>query len=151
MKIFDLKHKQEYLKEVMELEFKEWSSASISEIDEKVKKKIDKYFEYVDDKYFCKLILLDEDKLVGFISIFPHDGDNEKELTPWYATMYVKEEYRGRGCSRILNDAILEEARNRGIKTIYLKTELNNYYEKFGALFIKNLNETEKLLKFELK
>ena len=38
MKIFDLKHKQEYLKEVMELEFKEWSSASISEIDEKVKK-----------------------------------------------------------------------------------------------------------------
>lgn len=151
MKIFDLKNKQEYLNEVMELEFKEWSSASISEIDEKVKKKIDKYFEYVDDKYFCKLILLDEDKLVGFISIFPHDGDSEKELTPWYATMYVKEEYRGRGCSRILNDAILEEARNRGIKTIYLKTELNNYYEKFGALFIKNLNETEKLLKFELK
>lgn len=151
MKIFDLKNKQEYLKEVMELEFKEWSSASISEIDEKVKKKIDKYFEYVDDKYFCKLILLDEDKLVGFISIFPHDGDIEKELSPWYATMYVKEEYRGRGCSRILNDAILEEARNRGIKTIYLKTELNNYYEKFGALFIKNLSETEKLLKFELK
>ena len=150
MKIFDLKHKQEYLKEVMELEFKEWSSASISEMDEKVKKKIDKYFEYVDDKYFCKLILLDEENLVGFISIFPQDGDFEKELRPWYATMYVKKEYRGRGYSKVLNDAILEEARKRGIETIYLKTELINYYEKFGAVYIKDLSDKERLLKFEL-
>ena len=151
MNVFDLKNKQEYIKEVMELEFKEWSNASISEMDEKVKKKIDKYFAYVDDKYFCKLILLDEDKLVGFISIFPQDGDFEKELSPWYATMYVKEEYRGSGCSKILNDAILEEARKRKIKTIYLKTELINYYEKFGAVYIKDLNDKERLLKFELK
>lgn len=150
MKIFDLKNKQEYLKEVMELEFKEWSSASISEMDEKVKKKIDKYFEYVDDKYFCKLILLDEENLVGFISIFPQDGDFEKELSPWYATMYVKKEYRGRGYSKVLNDAILEEARKRGIETIYLKTELINYYEKFGAVYIKDLSDKERLLKFEL-
>ena len=150
MKIFDLKNKQEYLKEVMELEFKEWSSASISEMDEKVKKKIDKYFEYVDDKYFCKLILLDEENLVGFISIFPQDGDFEKELSPCYATMYVKKEYRGRGYSKVLNDAILEEARKRGIETIYLKTELINYYEKFGAVYIKDLSDKERLLKFEL-
>lgn len=150
MKIFDLKNKQEYLKEVMELEFKEWSSASISEMDEKVKKKIDKYFEYVDDKYFCKLILLDEENLVGFISIFPQDGDFEKELSPWYATMYVKKEYRGRGYSKVLNDAILEETRKRGIETIYLKTELINYYEKFGAVYIKDLSDKERLLKFEL-
>lgn len=150
MKVFDLKNKQEYLREVMELEFKEWSSASISEMDEKVKKKIDKYYEYVDDKLFCKLILLDEENLVGFISIFPHDGDIEKDLSPWYATMYVKKEYRGRGCSRILNDAILEEARKRGIETIYLKTELINYYEKFGAVYIKDLSDKERLLKFEL-
>lgn len=150
MKIFDLKNKQEYLKEVMELEFKEWSSASISEMDEKVKKKIDKYFEYVDDKYFCKLILLDEENLVGFISIFPQDGDFEKELSPWYATMYVKKEYRGRCYSKVLNDAILEETRKRGIETIYLKTELINYYEKFGAVYIKDLSDKERLLKFEL-
>ena len=46
----------------------------------------------------------------------------EKELTPWYATMYVKEEYRKIGYSRILNEAILREAKNRGFKTVYLKT-----------------------------
>ena len=48
-----------------------------------------------------------------------------------------KEEYRNNGYSRILNDAILKEAKNRGFSTLYLKTDLENYYEKFGAIFIK--------------
>lgn len=150
MEIFDLRDKQEYLKEVMELEFIEWSDDSITDKDIKVKKKINKYFQYIDDKCFCKLILLDKDKLIGFISMFPYDADEDPELYPWYATMFVKEEYRGKGYSKILNDAILDEAKKRGFTEIFLKTELNNYYEKFGAVFIKKINEKEKLLKFEL-
>jgi len=51
--------------------------------------------------------------------------------------MYVKQEYRGNGYSKILNDEILTEARKRNYKEIYLKTKLINYYEKFGAKFIK--------------
>ena len=72
------------------------------------------------------------------------------KLTPWYATMYVKEKYRNNGYSRILNDAILKEARNRKITKIYLKTNLQNYYEKFGAIFVKKLKSGERLYKFEL-
>ena len=64
--------------------------------------------------------------------------------------MYVKKEYRGKGYSKILNDAILEEAKNRGFKEIYLKTELENYYEKFGAIFIKKLSTNESLYKIEI-
>lgn len=65
--------------------------------------------------------------------------------------MYVKEIYRNKGYSKILNDAILKEAKERGFKTIYLKTDLNNYYDKFGAIYIKDLKSKEKLYKFELK
>ena len=64
--------------------------------------------------------------------------------------MYVKEKYRNNGYSRILNDAILKEARNRKITKIYLKTNLQNYYEKFGAIFVKKLKSGERLYKFEL-
>ena len=103
-----------------------------------------------EDNSFCKLILLDKDILVGFISLFPHDGEEEKELTPWYATMYVKKEYRNLGYSKILHNAILDVAKNRGFKTIYLKTDLNNYYEKFGAVFMKYLTTGEKLYKISL-
>lgn len=99
---------------------------------------------------FCKLILLSDIKLIGFISIFPNDCDEGINLTPWYATMYVKKEYRGKSYSKILNDAILKESRKRNYKEIFLKTELNNYYEKFGAKFMRKLNNGEKLYKIEL-
>ena len=88
---------------------------------------------------------MDDNTLIGFISIFPNDGNERKDLSPWYETMYVKEEYRGKGYSKILNDAILKEAKRRNIKKIYLKTTLKNYYEKFGAKYLEDLNEKEKL------
>lgn len=40
---------------------------------------------------------------------------------------YVKNEYRGNGYSKILNNVILEESRRRNYKEIFLKTDLNNY------------------------
>ena len=149
MKIFDLKDKREFLHEVMELELLEWSDEVIDK-EERISKKIDKYNKFVNENNFCKLILVDEDELIGFISLFPFDGDEEKDLTPWYATMYVKKEFRGKGYSKLLNDAILEVARNRGFKEVYLKTELINYYEKFGAVPVKILSTGEQLLKFVL-
>ena len=64
--------------------------------------------------------------------------------------MYVKEAYRVKGYSKILNIAILEEAKKRGFKKLYLKTDLINYYEKFGATFLDTLNNGEKLYYFNL-
>jgi GNAT superfamily N-acetyltransferase len=151
MEVFDLKDKQEYLYEVMELEYLEWANNVTDDKENRINKKINKYLEYVDRNDFCKLILVDEDKLIGFISLFPYDGDEEQDLSPWYATMYVKKEYRGLGYSKLLNDAILKEARNRGFNVIYLKTELNNYYEKFGAIYMEDLNNSEKLYYIDLK
>lgn len=104
----------------------------------------------MNDKNYCKLILLFKKELVGFISIFPHDSDEREELTPWYATMYVKEEYRGMGYSKLLNEAILSEAKKRNIEKLYLKTYLKNYYEKFGAKYIEMLENGEQLMCFEI-
>ena len=103
-----------------------------------------------EDKVISILGLLDNDKLIGFISLFKYDGDEMKNLTPWYATMYVKKEYRNKGYSKILNDAILNEAKKKGYDRIYLKSNLVNYYEKFGAKYIKTLNNKEKLYYIDL-
>lgn len=152
LKIYNIKEKQEYIKEIAELTQKDWGSPTYSkeEFNAKVSKKISKIKENLNNPLFCKLILLSNSTLVGFISIFEHDCDERMDLFPWYATMYVKKEFRGRGYSKLLNDAILEEARNRGFKKIYLKTELNNYYEKFGANFLENLSDSEKIYYFDL-
>ena len=151
MEIYNLQNKIEYLDEVARLEYEEWADNKEENKKERIEKKKIKISDMFIDNSFCKLILLDKDILVGFISLFPNDGEEEKDLTPWYATMYVKKEYRNQGCSKILHSAILFEAKNRGFTTLYLKTDLNNYYEKFGAIFIKRLNSGEKLYKIELK
>ena len=121
-----------------------------TKVKRELKGKIEKLKIQLKGKDFCKLILLDDDKLIGFISIYPQDCDECPKLSPWYATMYVKKEYRNHGYSRILNDAILKEAKDRGFLTLYLKTDLKNYYEKFGATFIKKLKSGESLYKFEI-
>ena len=152
LKIYNIKEKQEFLREVAELTQKEWGSKTNSEeeFEAKINKKIFKIINNFNNPLYCKLILLDNDILIGFISIFPTDGDERKDLSPWYATMYVKEEFRGKGYSKILNSAILEEAKKRGFKKLYLKTDLINYYEKFGAIFLDTLNNDEKLYYFPL-
>lgn len=150
MQIYNLDRKREYLEEVARLEYEEWADNPEIDKTNRIKKKIEKISSMFSNKYFCKLILVDNDELIGFISIFPSDCEEVKDLSPWYATMFVKEKYRKNGYSKILNDAILEEAKNRDIKTLYLKTDLKNYYDKFGAIFIRKLNSGENLYKFEL-
>ena len=152
LEIYNIKDKQEYLKEIAELTQKEWGSGtnSIEEFNAKIDKKINKIISNLNNPNYCKLILLQDNTLVGFISIFPHDCDERPDLSPWYATMYVKEEFRGNGYSKLLNDAILKDAKSRGFTKIYLKTDLINYYEKFGANYIETLKSGEKLYYFNL-
>ena len=150
MEIYNIKDKMNYLKEIITLEHDMWAKDKNNNKEERINKKISKVESMLNLNNFCKLILLQNDILIGFISLFPTDGNEEQELTPWYATMYVKSEYRGLGYSKILNNAILKEAKKRGYKKVYLKTDLNNYYEKFGAKYIKKLNNGEKLYYIEL-
>ncbi len=150
LKICNLKDNLKYLEEVATLEYNEWADNSNFDYQIRIKNKKDKMQELLATDQILKLILISDDDLIGFISIFPHDCEEFKELSPWYSTMYVKKEYRNRGFSKLLNDAILTEAKKRNIKILYLKTDLKNYYEKFGATFIQKINDRENLYKFDL-
>ena len=147
MEIYNILEKPDYLNEVLELELKEWGDYT----KENLTKKIEKVNSLLKLDNFAKLILLNENDLIGFISLFPTDGKERQDLTPWYATMYVKKEYRGNGYSKILNDALLKYAKEKGYQRIYLKTDLNNYYEKFGAIYLEKLNNGEKLYYIDLE
>ena len=113
LKIYNLKDMPKHIEEVAMLTQREWGLKDLSkkEFELKVKNKITKIKSNFNRNNYCKLILLDNDILVGFISIFPTDGEEKADLSPWYATMFVKEEYRGKGYSKILNNAILLEAK----------------------------------------
>lgn len=141
----DIKHLEEYAK-ICQVT---WGKKKTDEeLKTYIKEKVKRILE--EDKVISILGLLDNDKLIGFISLFKYDGDEMKNLTPWYATMYVKKEYRNKGYSKILNNAILNEAKKKGFDRIYLKSNLVNYYEKFGAKYIKTLSNKEKLYYIDL-
>ena len=152
MKIYNVKDKQQYIEEIARLSKLEWAEySSEEELNQKIQQTIKKIKNNLDNPYYCKLMLLEDNNLIGFISLFETDGDEYQELKPWYATMYVKKEYRGKGYSKILNDAILKEAKKRGFKKIYLKSDLKNYYEKFGAIYMNELKNGEKLYYINLE
>ena len=97
LEIYNIKDKQEYIEEVARLTQKEWGMKfkKQDEFDQKILRKIEKIKRNLNNKYYCKLILIDNEELIGFISIFEHDCDERPNLSPWYATMFVKKENRG--------------------------------------------------------
>lgn len=150
MEIVDIKNNSNYLKEYIKLCSLEWGSPKNEE-------EMQKYIEdkekriLTENKVLSVLGLINNNEMIGFISLFQNEDDISEDVTPWYATIYVKEEYRGKGYSKILNDAILEEAKRLGYDKVYLKSFLRNYYEKFGARYIKDLENKEKLYYIDLK
>ena len=150
MEIKDIINNEKYLKEYIELCSLEWGVPKTeSEMYTYIENKYNKI--KTTDKVILILGLFDNDTMIGFISLFKYDGDERRDLTPWYATMYVKKEYRGMGYSKILNDSLIEECIKLGYDKIYLKSDLINYYEKFGAKYIEKLNNGEKLYYIDCK
>lgn len=146
MKIIDLKENMNYLREYFFLCAKEWGRhRTTEELNSYVNDKIQKVLTNNYDKLISALGLINDNDLIGFISLFKYDGDERQDLTPWYATMYVKKEYRKKGYSQKLNDAILKKAKELGYNKVYLKSDLINYYEKYGAKPMERLDNGEML------
>lgn len=144
MNYINVKENIPYLKEYIKLCSLQWGSPKTNdEMNKYIEDKINRIM--LDDKIISIIGLEERNEMIGFISLFKFDGDERRDLTPWYATMYVKEKYRGRGYSKILNNLIIKEAQKLEYERIYLKSNLINYYEKFGAKYIETLNNGEKL------
>ena len=149
LSVKSIKDNKEFLEEYFYLSSLEWGNSYKKDNFKSIlNKRVSDVLNGINDNIILVLGLIDDDKLIGFISLFKYDDNYD--YTPWYATMYVKEEYRAKHYSKILNDALIEEARKLGYEKIYLKSELINYYEKFGAKYIKNLSNKEKLFYMDI-
>ena len=151
MEIVDITNNYELIKETYILSMKMWGHKRTEEEYLKdAETKTLKLLKGENDKVIFVLGLLDNNELLGFISLYKYDGDERRDLTPWYATMYVKEEYRGLGYSKLLNEALKSKAKELGYTKLYLKSDLKNYYEKFGAIKIDKLSNGEDLFYMDL-
>ena len=80
-----------------------------------------------------------EKDLLGSAAIVAHDMDTKQELSPWLASVFVSPENRSRGIGSELVLQVMNQARNAGIKTLYLFTpDKERFYIRLGWQTISN-------------
>ena len=82
--------------------------------------------------YLC----LDGEKIVGGLGVIENDFHDRKDLTPNVCAVYTNEEYRCKGIAGKLLDMVVEECRLKGISPLYLLTDHENFYERYGWEFL---------------
>lgn len=87
------------------------------------------------------LMLTDEEKLISFCTFAEKDDIQPTDLTPWIGWVYTFPAYRGKRCAgRLLHHAEVL-AKEAGVKNIYISTNHNGLYEKYGYEFFQMMKD----------
>lgn len=87
------------------------------------------------NKAFLPIIFIsiDNNELVGTVSLRKFEMENYEHLFPWLSSLYVPNNKRRRGIGRFLVSQCLKKAKELGEKKIYLFTEDHeDWYKKIG-------------------
>ncbi|MBN8192829.1 GNAT family N-acetyltransferase [Bacillus sp. NTK074B] len=76
--------------------------------------------------------VLRERKIIGTYALLRNDLNSRQDLFPWLACLYVDPAHRGGRLGSLMLDHALNEAGKKGYQQLYLTTDLENYYEKYG-------------------
>ncbi len=146
----NLEKNPEYINEYVRFCKEEWSSYSGELLEKKINDQVRRIINGEDGIIYVVLMLLKKE-LIGFISLFESDGDYYKELSPWFATFYVKEKYRNMGYSTLLFQELINESINLGYDEVFFRSYIENYYDRlYGAEVIDELDNGQKMYKISL-
>lgn len=81
-------------------------------------------------------VLLDNEQIIGSYALLTNDIISRQDLMPWLACLYVNEEFRGKGLAAQLLQHGRSEAHRLGFPNLYLSTDLENFYESNGWLYL---------------
>lgn len=77
-------------------------------------------------------VATEDGDIIGTYALLRNDLNSRQDLCPWLACLFVNEKHRGRGIGAELLRHGLKEAANKGYNKLYLSTDLESYYEKYG-------------------
>ncbi|XEC92953.1 GNAT family N-acetyltransferase [Paenibacillus tarimensis] len=81
-------------------------------------------------------IAVQDDSIIGTYALLRNELISRQDLYPWLACLYVVPELRGRKLGSVLLNHAVEETGKKGFKNLYLSTDLNGYYEKYGWTYL---------------
>ncbi|MDF2680143.1 MAG: family N-acetyltransferase [Brevibacillus sp.] len=77
-------------------------------------------------------VALQDEKIIGTYALIRNDLNSRQDLYPWLACLYVDPAYRGKAIGSQLLEHAIQEAAQKGFQSLYLTTDLEGYYEKYG-------------------
>lgn len=89
------------------------------------------------------MMLADGEELVSFCTYAEKDDIPSTTLTPWIGFIYTFPQYRGHRYMGMLLDEIEKQAKNENVPAIYISTNHNGLYEKYGYSFYQMMNDME--------
>lgn len=75
-------------------------------------------------------------RIIGGMGVIENDFHDRKDLTPNVCAVYTEEDRRGRGVAGALLNDVCEDMKKRGIDTLYLLTDHDSFYERYGWEFL---------------
>jgi GNAT superfamily N-acetyltransferase len=84
------------------------------------------------------IAMVDGENVVSFATYANQDCIRDESLFPWIGFVYTEEKYRGNRYSQVVINYILEKAKNDGHKRVYIATEHEGLYEKFGFKYLES-------------
>ncbi|HPY38540.1 MAG: GNAT family N-acetyltransferase [Bacilli bacterium] len=94
-----------------------------------------------------------KDTIVGGIGVIANDFHNRPDLSPNLCALFVEPAYRRQGIAGQLLSLAEEDMKTHGISTLYLLTDHDSFYEKYGwtlFAYVKSDGE-EKLSRMYMK
>ena len=87
------------------------------------------------------LLLTDGLELISFCTLSDVDDIDTIEFTPWIGFVYTFPKYRGNRYMGILISYAEDMAKNNGYKNIYISTDKEGLYEKYGYSFFRIMKD----------
>lgn len=82
--------------------------------------------------YLC----LDGEAIVGGMGVIENDFHDRKDLSPNVCAVYTEEDYRRLGIAGVLLNMVVDDLRSKGITPVYLVTDHEGFYERYGWEFL---------------
>lgn len=77
-------------------------------------------------------VMLKGEEIIGFYQFIKNEPIKNMELTPWIATLFIDEKYRGQRLSEKLISHGRRYAHKLGYNKVYISTDHIQLYEKMG-------------------
>lgn len=81
--------------------------------------------------YLC----MEDGAIIGGMGVIENDFHDRKDLTPNACAVYTEQAHRKRGIAGALLEMVCKDMASLGIKTLYLLTDHDSFYERYGWEF----------------